>query len=170
MLSSCKQSRNFSTCWVRSMANGVLSRREDCQGQQWNWLCRHVLFPVFVLMAFCNVSEKPKKWWREGFDIDGIVQGMIVFVTNDKSSPKFDRKQGMKYSENTLKRNFPALMFHQKNRCYYMQIRKLWLLSFHTKYSMFDRMLQQDSHLHWQDCLHGTHVLSWWDAVVAKCP
>jgi len=24
-------------------------------------------------------------------------------------------------------------MFHQKNRCYYMQIWKLWVLSYHTK-------------------------------------
>jgi len=42
-------------------------------------------------------------------------------------------------------------MFHQKNRCYYMQIQKLGLLSYHTKHSMFDRTFQQDRHLHWQD-------------------
>jgi len=52
-------------------------------------------------------------------------------------------------------------MFHQKNRCFYMQIRKSWVLLFHRNSSMFDRLFQQDQHLHWQGCLHGVHVSSW---------
>jgi len=40
-----------------------------------------------------------------------------VAMINNNSSPKIDRKQGTKYSEQCLKRNFPTLMFHQKNRC-----------------------------------------------------
>jgi len=35
-------------------------------------------------------------------------------------------------------------MFHQKNNCFYMQIRKLWALLYHRKCSMFDRFFHQD--------------------------
>jgi len=61
-------------------------------------------------------------------------------------------------------------MFHQKNRCFCMQIRKLWVLLYHRNSSMFDWLFQQDWHLHWQDCSHGAHVSSWRHALVDTCP
>jgi len=60
---------------------------------------------------------------------------------------KIDRNKGRSTVNNALKRNFPTLMFHQKNRCYYMQIRKLWVLHCHRNSSMFAQILQQDWHL-----------------------
>jgi len=38
---------------------------------------------------------------------------------------KSPNNKGRNTANNTLKKNFPALMFHQKNSCYHMQIQKL---------------------------------------------
>ena len=54
---------------------------------------------------------------------------------------KSPNNKGRNAANNTLKRNFPALMFHQQNRCCCMQIRKSQALSSHRNSSMFDRML-----------------------------
>jgi len=59
--------------------------------------------------------------------------------------------KGRKTANNTSKRHFPTPMFHQKNGCFCMQIRKLCMSDCHAKCSMFDPMFQQSRHLHWQD-------------------
>jgi len=83
--------------------------------------------------------------WVLGWTTRMVRRRIPTQVINDYSSPEFRlQTRGRNTVNNTLKRNFPTLMFHQKNRCFYMQIRKLWLLYYHTNCSMFDQILQQD--------------------------
>jgi len=53
-----------------------------------------------------------------------VVQVFVPFMFDKRLffTETSTANKGRNTANNTLKRNFPSLMFHQKNRCYYMQI------------------------------------------------
>jgi len=102
--------------------------------------------------------------------VDDIITVSHKTDKQQLSTGNSTKNKGQNAANNTLKRNFPTLMFHQKNRCYCMQFWKLWVLSFHRNSCTCCRMFQQDRNLHWQDLLHGAHVSSWLCALVTTSP
>jgi len=57
-------------------------------------------------------------------------------------------------------------MFHQKNSCYYTQIRKLWvLLVYHRNSSMFDRQSNKIDIFVGKIGYTARMLSSWWDAL-----